>query len=71
MAGRGLLRSLLVGARQQFRHETTDPLGDFIADPPHRLEVLARRVLQLPVLVALAGVDRARVAAAHRDHDVG
>ena len=32
---------------------------------------LAGRVVELPVLVALARVDRAGVAAAHRDHDVG
>jgi hypothetical protein len=31
----------------------------------------ARRVVELPVLVALARADRAGVAAAHRDHDVG
>ena len=35
------------------------------------VEVLAGRIVELPVLVALAGVDRAGVAAAHRDHDVG
>ena len=37
----------------------------------HRLERLAGRVIELPVLVALAGIDRAGVAAAHRDHDIG
>ena len=38
---------------------------------PDGLEVLAGRVLEDPVLVALARIDRAGVAAAHRDHDVG
>ena len=44
---------------------------DLVADPPHRLEVLAGGVVELPVLVLLARVDRAGIAAAHRDHDVG
>ena len=44
---------------------------ELVADPAHRLEVLAGRVVELPVLVALARVDRAGIAAAHRDHDVG
>ena len=35
------------------------------------VEVLAGRIVELPVLVPLAGIDRAGVAAAHRDHDVG
>src|SRR5687768_158450 len=42
------------------------PPRDVVADTAHGLDVLARRVLELPVLVALAGVDRARVTAAHR-----
>ena len=48
-----------------------DARVDLVADPAHRLEVLPGRVVELPVLVALARVDRARVAAAHRDDDVG
>ena len=37
----------------------------------HALEVAVGRVVDLPVLVALARVDRAGIAAAHRDHRVG
>ena len=32
---------------------------------------LAGGIVDLPVEIALAGVDRAGVTAAHRDHDVG
>src|SRR5687768_13999151 len=65
----GAIVSRRVG--QQLGQKGAYTLGDFVADPPHRLQVLARRVFQLPVLVALSGVDRACVAAAHGDHDVG
>src|SRR5690606_28779691 len=41
------------------------------ADRTHRVDALAGRILQLPVLVALSGEDGTGVAAAHRDHDVG
>src|SRR6476659_1249957 len=47
-----------------------DTLEDLIADLAHGRQVLAGRVLELPVLVALARIDRAGVAAAHRDHHV-
>src|SRR5712675_735614 len=52
------------------RRESPDALLDLVADPPHRFQVRARGVLEVPVLVPLAGVDRARVAAAHGDDDV-
>ena len=44
---------------------------DLVADRADRVDALAGGVVELPVLVALAGVERARVAAAHRDDDVG
>ena len=44
---------------------------DFIADRPDGGQVQAGRVGEVPVEVALAGIDRAGVAAAHGDHDVG
>src|SRR3954451_6015710 len=50
--------------------ERADALGDLVADAAHCLQVLAGRILELPVLVALARIDRARVSAAHRDHGV-
>ena len=48
-----------------------DPATDLVADRPHRVDVPARRVVEDPVLVALAREERALVAATHRDHDVG
>jgi hypothetical protein len=51
-------------------HQRLDPLANLVSDPSDGIQVLARRILQIPVLVALAGVDRADVAAAHRDHHV-
>src|SRR4051794_34390621 len=51
--------------------EPSDTDGDLVADPAHAVEVEAGGVLELPVLVALPRVDRAGVAAAHRDHHVG
>ena len=58
-------------ASSRSRDEPLHARVDLVADPAYRLEVLSGRVVELPVLVALARVDRARVAAAHRDHDVG
>ena len=58
-------------AREQLGDQPLDALVDLVADAADRLEILAGRVVELPVLVLLAGVDRAGVAAAHRDHDVG
>ena len=50
--------------------ECADSLVDLVSDAAHRLEILAGRVVELPVLVALPRVDRTGIAAAHRDHDV-
>src|SRR5262249_28059297 len=44
---------------------------DLVTNPPHRFEGLTRRVVENPVLVLLAGIDRAGVPASHRDDDVG
>src|SRR5687768_10094189 len=70
-ARRGRSGAIVSGrAGQQLAQKSAYPLRDLVADPPHRLQILARRVLQFPVLVALSGVDRACVAATHGDHDV-
>ena len=44
---------------------------DVVADRADGVEVLAGGVVEHPFLVAFAGEDRAGVAAAHRDDDVG
>src|SRR5579864_451613 len=51
---------------EQLGRELPHAPVDVVADPAHRLEVLAGRVLELPVEVALAREDRAGVAATHR-----
>ena len=45
--------------------------ADVVADRTHLVEREPLRIAQVPVDIALAGDVRARVAAAHRDHDVG
>src|SRR5215218_1183612 len=55
----------------QIRQKPFHATGDLVSNPANRVEVLAGGVLELPVLVALAGIDGAGVPAAHRDHDVG
>ena len=73
-------RRLLIGHRTrasggggdaEFVEQAADPLFDVVADRADRVDGLAGRVGQVPVLVALAGEERAGVAAAHRDDDVG
>src|SRR5439155_6705499 len=56
---------------RHLRQQRLDTLPDLVADFAHGSEALAGRVLELPVLVALARIDRAGVPAAHRDHGVG
>src|SRR5882762_4812793 len=51
--------------------QRTDPRVDSVSNSTNGLEILACRVVQLPVLVTFAGVDGAGVSAAHRDHDIG
>ena len=43
---------------------------DVVADFSDRHEVLAGRIFDFPVLVAFAGINRARIAATHGDNDV-
>src|SRR6188508_1141548 len=58
------------GLVNELADQGVNPCVDLVANPSHRLEVLSCRVVERPVLVSLAGVDRARVAASHRDDDV-
>ena len=51
--------------------EVLDAQVDLVADLADGVDALAGGVVELPVLVALAGEDRAGVAAAHGDHHVG
>ena len=52
---------------EEFAH----PLLDLVADRADGVDVVAGGVVELPVLVALAREERAGVAAAHGDDDVG
>src|SRR5579859_5606328 len=58
-------------ARDQLADQLADPDVELVADSPYGGEVLAGRVVELPVGILLARVDRARIAAPHRDHHVG
>src|ERR1039458_787378 len=58
-------------AGEQLVDEHADPLLDVVADGADLLYRAARGIGELPVDVALAGIDRARVATAHGDDDVG
>src|ERR687898_2319421 len=67
-------RSGLVATRFFRRHlaeQRLHALADLVAHPAHPVEVLLGRIVELPVFVALARVNRAGVAAPHRDHGVG
>src|SRR3954452_4677017 len=55
----------------EVREQRLDAFRELVADAADRLDVLAGGVLDVPVLVALAGIDRAGVPTAHRDHRVG
>src|SRR5699024_9294064 len=50
-----------------FGDEVADAGSDLVMDGVHRVELKSCGVVQLPVLVAFAGEDRAGVATAHRD----
>src|SRR4029077_14357702 len=50
--------------------EAAHPFFNVVADRADRINVLASRVGQFPVLVALSGNERAGVPAAHGDDDV-
>ena len=62
--------AVLTVVGKKLGHQPLHALVDLVADHTHRLDILAGRIVELPVLVALAGIDRAGVAAPHRDHDV-
>src|SRR4051794_7387042 len=55
----------------QCTEQSVDAGVDVVDDPPDRVGVLPGRVVDRPVLVARTGEDRAGLAAAHRDHEVG
>src|SRR5262245_50346149 len=61
-------------ARSGLSNEVGDqPLDagvDLVPDAANRVQALAGGIVQRPVLVPLAGIDRARVATAHGDHHV-
>ncbi len=60
----------LIPARDEVAQQRLDSAVDLVADDPHLLQWPARRVCQLPVQVALAGIDRTGVSAPHGDHHV-
>src|SRR6266446_2854542 len=55
---------------QQLVEKGCDAPADLVADLADLLDALARGIRKLPVQVSLAGIDRARVAAAHGDDDL-
>src|SRR5699024_4675911 len=55
----------------QLGQELPDVVIDVVADPARLLDGGVGRVIQGPVLIPLAGVDRAGVPATHGDDDVG
>src|SRR5918995_6518841 len=55
----------------QLAQELLDAGVDVVADAPDHLDRLAGRVLEFPVLIALAWIDRAGIPAAHGDDGVG
>ena len=61
----------LRGLESEAADELLDAVADLVADGADGVDALAGGVVERPVLVALAGEDRAGVAAAHRDDDVG
>src|SRR5216684_4818025 len=58
-------------SRYQFADELLDADVDLVPDSAHRVQILARRIVQLPVFISFARIDRAGVTAAHRYHYVG
>src|SRR5260370_25860076 len=59
------------GSRDQLAEELLDTDVDLFPDSAHRLQILAGRIVQLPVFISFAWIDRAGVTAAHRYHHVG
>src|SRR6188474_2822084 len=56
---------------REFPDELFDPCPDLVADRSDGVDALTGGVVELPILVAFPGVERAGVAASHRDDDVG
>jgi hypothetical protein len=63
--GRSADRDLQAG------EETAHAITDLVADGTNLGDGPARRVVELPVLVTLAGKDRTGITASHRDDHVG
>src|SRR5216684_667138 len=59
------------GSRDELADELLDTDVDLVPDAAHRVQILAGRIVQLPVFISFAGIDRAGVTAAHRYHRVG
>src|SRR6266581_1511602 len=57
--------------RTKLAEQLAYPAFDLVAHGPDGFEALAGGVVEVPVEVPLAGEDRAGVAAAHGDHDIG
>lgn len=70
-AGQGAVQGTRSGGDVERGDEGLDPAADLVPDRAHRLDALAGGVVELPVLVPLAGEEGALVAAAHRDDHVG
>ena len=60
-----------VAAKFKRSNQVGDAARDLVSDRPHGPEWLSGRVVQIPVLVALARIELAGVPATHRHHDVG
>src|SRR5699024_10309072 len=67
----GRCAGLRLGVGDEIGDQRFDATPDVITNSAHRLEVLSCGIIQVPVFVPLSGEDRAGVAAAHGDDDVG
>src|SRR5882672_687832 len=59
------------GGYAELVEEVADTAFDLVPDRTDVVDILAGRVVEIPVEVTLAGKDRAGVAAAHRDDHIG
>ena len=66
-----LLVRVQAGTDLEVREQGAHPAADLVADGSDCGDIEPRRIVQLPVLVALARKQRAGIAAPHGDHDVG
>jgi hypothetical protein len=55
---------------QELGEKAADSRFDLVPDRAYLLEILTGRVIQLPILIPLAWIERAGVSAAHRDDHV-